>query len=85
MEPATQIIRDDAVDDRKTKAGVSLIATRREERIERLAPVIGAHAAAVVGEENFNIILADGPHLDLYAAFLAVDERMGDRIEEEVG
>ena len=76
---------DDAVDDMQAKADAALVATRGEERIERLASIIGAHAAAVVGEENFNIILASRSYFDLDAAFLAVGKRMGDRIEEQVG
>jgi hypothetical protein len=37
-EPAAQVIGDDAVDDMQAEAGAALIAARREERIERLAP-----------------------------------------------
>jgi hypothetical protein len=36
IEPATQAIRDDAVDDMQTETGAALIAARREERIEPL-------------------------------------------------
>ena len=49
MEPATQEICDDGMDDMQPEAGAAPIATRREERIEGIALDIKAHAATVVG------------------------------------
>jgi hypothetical protein len=85
MKPATQMIRDEAVNDMQAEAGAASVATRREEGIKRLAPVIGAHAATIVGEENFDTIFAGRQYLDLDAAFLAVGKRMRHRIKEQVG
>ena len=48
IDPATQTTRDDVVDDMKAEANAALVSARREERIERLAPDIDAHAAAIV-------------------------------------
>jgi hypothetical protein len=46
----------------KAEASAALIAACGEEWIERPASDIGAHAAAIVGEKNFNIVtLARGP------------------------
>jgi hypothetical protein len=56
IEPAAQAIRDNAVDDMKAEANAASIAARREERIERLAPDIEAHAAAIIGKDNFDIV-----------------------------
>jgi hypothetical protein len=52
-DPATQTIRDDVVDDMEAVASAALVSARREERIERLAPDIEAHATAIIGKENF--------------------------------
>src|SRR5882672_8615126 len=50
MQPATQTIRHDGVDDMEAEAGAALIAAGGEERIEGFAPDIEAHPAAVVGK-----------------------------------
>ena len=49
LEPATQTTRDDVVDDVQTEAGAALVATRREERVERLTLDTETHATAIVG------------------------------------
>src|SRR5471030_3020289 len=49
IDPAAQTVGDDTVDDMQAKAGAAQVATRREKRIESLAPDTVAHAAAVVG------------------------------------
>src|SRR6202048_4682467 len=84
IEPATQIIGDDAVDDMQAEAGAAL-AARREERIERLAPDIETHAATVVGKKHFDIALAGRLHPDVDGTSLAVGKRLRDRIENEIG
>jgi hypothetical protein len=45
---------------------------RREERIEGLTPDLGAHAATIVGKQNFDAVLARSPHLDGDSTFLTV-------------
>ena len=56
-EPAAQTIRDDAIDNMQAEARATLIAPRREERIERLTPDTVIHAAAVVGKKNLDIVI----------------------------
>src|SRR5271154_3891954 len=85
MEPTTQTICDDAVDDMQPEAGAALAAARREEWIERPVPDIETHAAAIVGENNFDIVLPRRPHPDVDDACLAVGKRVRDRVEEQVG
>ena len=48
IDPAAQAVGDDVVDDVQSQAGVALVATGREKRVEHLAPDFRAHAAAVV-------------------------------------
>src|SRR5262245_57971055 len=48
IDPATQALGHDAVDDMQPEAGAALVAPRREKRIERLPSDAGAHAAAIV-------------------------------------
>jgi hypothetical protein len=69
----------------ETEASTALVATRREERIERLTPHAVTHAATVVGKNNFDIVLPGRPHLDVDDTLLAVGKRVRDRVEEEVG
>jgi hypothetical protein len=85
IEPTAQAIRDDVVDDMKTEASVPLIAAGREERIEGFTPDIETHAAAVVGKNNFDIVLSGGQHLYTDGTSLALGKRMRDRVEKEVG
>jgi hypothetical protein len=85
IEPATQTIRDDTVDDVQAKASAALIAARREERIERLAPDGATHAAAIVGKPDFDIVIPRRQHLDVDGTFLVVGKRVRDRVEKEVG
>jgi hypothetical protein len=51
------------VDDVQAQARATAITARGEERIERVAPDIDTHAAAIVGKDNFDIVLARRPHL----------------------
>ena len=85
MEPAAQTIRDDGMDDVETQTSTALIPAGCEKWIEGFASDIKAHAASVVYEENFNVIMSGRPNLDIHAAALTVGERMRDRIEEEIG
>src|SRR6202166_5460205 len=85
MEPAAQTIGDDAVDDVQAEAGAALVAAGREERIERLAPDIEAHAAAIVGKYHFDVVPSRRLHLDVDDAFFAVGKCVRDRVEEKVG
>ena len=62
---AAEAIGDDAVDDVQAEAGASLVAAGREERIESLTPDVRGHAAAVVGEDDFDVVGAGGAHLDV--------------------
>ena len=81
MNASAQPARDDAVDDVQSKPGAALAAPRREKRIERPAPDIGAHAAAVIGKLHFDVIIAGFLDLDMHLASLAAGKRMRDRVE----
>src|ERR1700689_1656356 len=85
VEPAAQAIGHDAVDDMQAKSGTALIAARREERVECTTPDVEAHAATIVGEDDFDIVLAGSPNLDVHLAWPAVRKGMRHRIEEQVG
>src|SRR6202035_1437238 len=61
LKPAAQTVGHDAVDDMQTEPGATLVAARREKRIERATPDIETHAAAIVGEDNLDIVLAGFP------------------------
>ena len=69
----------------QAKPGAALVAPRGEERIEGAAADVEAHAAAIVGKDDLDIVLAGFAHLDVDRAGLAVRERMRHRIEEQVG
>ena len=84
-KPAAQTIRDDAVDDVQAKAGASEVPPRGEERVEGLTPDIRAHAAAVVGEGDLDVIGPGGAHLDLDGSRLMIGIGMRDGIEEQIG
>src|SRR5262245_9404988 len=47
-DPATQALGHDAVNDMQPEAGATLVAARREKRIECLPPDAGVHAAAII-------------------------------------
>ena len=72
IEPAAQTVRHDVVEDMQAKAWAAEIVTRREEWFEGLPPDLGAHAAAIVGKQNFNAVLPRCPRLDGHSIFLAV-------------
>ena len=65
IEPAAQPVGHDAVDDVQAEPGAALVAPRREERIERAAAHVEAHAATIVGKDDLDIVLAGLPHLDI--------------------
>src|SRR5205807_2035935 len=65
IEPSAETIGDDVVDDVQAEAGAALIAPRREERIEGAAPDVQAHAAAIVGEDDLDIVASGLAGLDL--------------------
>src|ERR1700704_4110241 len=85
VEPAAQTIGYDTVDDMQAQPGASLTATRREKRIQRPAPDVETHAATIVGENDFDVVLAGFPHLNIDGAGLAVREGVRNRIEEQIG
>ncbi len=65
--------------------GAALIAPRGEERIERAAADVEAHADAVIGKQDLDIVLAALAHLDVDRAGLAFRKRVRHRVEEQVG
>jgi hypothetical protein len=67
----------------QAKACTTEMAARRVEWIEGLTPDVGAHAATVVGKQNFDAVLPGCPHLDGDGTFLAIRKSVHDRIEEE--
>jgi hypothetical protein len=85
MEPATQTIRHDSVDDMQAETSMALIPASRKKRIESLAPDVWAHAAAVVREENYYFIVPGCLDLDVDDTAFAVGKRVRDRIEKKVG
>src|SRR3984893_15328864 len=85
IEPAAEAIGYDTVDDMQAEPGAALVAARGEERVEGAAPDVEAHADAVVGKQDLDIVLAGLPHLDVDRAGLAVRKGMRHRIEEQVG
>src|SRR5512138_4023341 len=58
IKPAAEPRRHDAVDDVQAEPGAALVAPRREERIEGAAADVEAHAAAIVGKDDLDIVLA---------------------------
>ena len=58
IAPAAQAMGHDVVDDMQAEAGVALITASCEKWIEGLALDVGTHIAAVVGEQNFDIVVA---------------------------
>jgi hypothetical protein len=56
LDAAPQPIHNDVVNDMQPEATCSLMASRREEWIERAAPHIRRHAAAVVGKQNLDMV-----------------------------
>ena len=85
IEPSTQTIRDDAVDNMQAEARAALIAPCREERIERFTPDIETHATAIVGENNLDVIMPGCLRLDVDCASFATRKCVRDRVQEEVG
>src|SRR4030081_2822838 len=85
VEAPAQTVSHDTVDDVQAESGAALITARREERIERAAPDVEGHAATIVGKNDFDIVLAGFPHLDIDRAGLAVGKGVGHRIEEQGG
>src|SRR4051812_11481977 len=84
-DSAAEMAGDNAVDDVQSQPRATLVAAGGEERIERLAPDILAHAAAVIGKNDLDVVVVIGPRRDAYGAGAAVGKGVGDRIEEQVG
>ena len=80
MEPATQEICNDGMDNMQAEAGAGPIATRREERIEGIALDIEAHAAIVVGKQHINRVVAGCLNHDVDGTCLAIGKGMRDRV-----
>ena len=75
---AAQPVGHDVVDDVKAEADLAAFASRREERIERLASHLGAHAAAVIPEENFHMICAGHAYSDVDPTAPAIRKSVGE-------
>src|SRR5262245_31101852 len=84
-EPATQTIVHDVVDNVQPEAGAPKIPTCRKERVERLTPDAGIHAAAVIAEEHLNLAFSECPYLDVDSTGLIIGKPVHDRIEEKIG
>jgi hypothetical protein len=84
IELSGQTIGDDVVDNMQAEPSAAALAARREERIEGLAADVSAHAAAIVGKQDFDFVAARRPHLDVDRASLTVRKRVHDRIEKKV-
>src|ERR1700760_896698 len=63
IKPAAEAVGDDAVDDVQPEARAALITPRREERIEGAAADVHRHAAAIVGKDDLDIVLAGSARL----------------------
>src|SRR5882757_2211562 len=85
MESASQIIRDNGMNDMQAEPRAAAIAACREERIEGLAPDVKAHAAAVVGKKDINGVVTGSLDLDVDRTSAAIGKGVCDRIEEEIG
>src|SRR6478609_1714498 len=85
VEPTAQPVGHDTVDDVQAEPGAALIAARGEERVEGAAPDVEAHAAAIVGKQDLDVILAELARLDMDRAWPAARKGVRDRIEEQVG
>ena len=82
--PPSRLVTID-VDDVQAEPGAALVAAGGEERIEGAAADVERHAAAIVGKDDLDIVLAGLPHLDIDRAGLAVRESVRHRIEEQIG
>ena len=85
VEPAAEAVGHDIIDDVQPESGAALIPARGEERIEGAAPNVEAHAAAIVGKNDLDIVLAGFPRLDVDRSGSAVGESVCHRIEEQIG
>jgi len=83
IEPTAQTVRHDVVEDMQAKACTAEMAARRVEWIEGVTPDVGAHAATIVGKQNFDAVLSGCPDLDGHGTFLAIRKSVHDRIDEE--
>ena len=81
IEPTAQTVCHDVVEDMQAKACTAQMVARREEWIEGLTPDLGAHAATIVGKQNFDAVLPRCAHFDRDGTFLTVRESVLDRIE----
>src|SRR5690242_20452697 len=56
-QPTAQLLRHQIEDDVQTEPGPAVVATRREERIQRAPLNLLAHSYAVVGHEYVHVVL----------------------------
>jgi hypothetical protein len=75
IEPTAQTVRHDVVEDMQAKACTAQMVARREEWIEGLTPDFGAHAATIVGKQNFDAVFPKCAHLDGDGTFLDRPEK----------
>ena len=83
-QAAAQLLGYEIEDDVKAKAGAALVPARGEERVERAALDILAHAHPVVGYEDIHV-LADLAGLDDDASGPALGKSVDHAVEKQVG
>ena len=85
VEPATQPIRDDVVDDVEPEPGCTVKATGREERIERQAFDLRRHAAAIIVHGQLDLIGTGRAYPDIDGSVEPVRECVRKGIDDEMG
>ena len=73
------------MNDVQPKACAALVAPGREERIKHLTPDLRAHAAAVVGKQHFDVVLAGPVRGNADGALRAVRKGVRRGVEQEIG
>jgi len=68
----------------QAEARAAFVAPRREERIERFAPDIVAHTAAVVEKRNLDAFIPVRLHVDVNGTCLGLGKRVHERVEKEI-
>src|SRR5262245_37171129 len=81
---ATQLLGDEVEDDVQAEPGAALVAAGGEEGIEGATLGLLAHADAVVGDEDVDVV-AHLPRLDDDAAGAAIGKGVDHAIEEQIG
>src|SRR6185312_8516355 len=85
IETPAEPVGHDAVDDMKAEPGTALVPPGGEERIEGAAADIERHAAAIVGEDDLDVVLSGGARLDFDDPGPAIGKSVRHRIEEKIG